>query len=118
MDQLHLVVRELQSLQNAVAGLPPSIREKVAAAGFLSQFYSGIETILKRISTFAAVPLREGEGRHAELFARFTGGAVTFPVRQLPLLFKEDLASAAGRTLFSSRLIARRRQANLQIRHD
>lgn len=93
LDQLHLVVRELESLQRDLGGRPPSIREKVAAAGFLSQFYSGIENILKRISTYADVPLPEGEGWHVELFEGFAGGAGTSPVRQLPLLFNEDLAS-------------------------
>ncbi len=46
-DALRQVVNELEALRSDVAGREPTVREKTAAAGFLAQFYSGIENILQ-----------------------------------------------------------------------
>lgn len=75
LEQLRLVVNELSSLRRDVSGRTPTLREKVAAAGFLSQFYNGIENILVRISKYLGFPLPEGEGWHVHLFSRFCGGS-------------------------------------------
>lgn len=86
---LALTVAELLALSADVAGRPPTIREKAAAAAFLAQFYSGIENILKRICVYHAVPLPTGETWHIELFQRFTSPG--FP--PLPELFDHTLAA-------------------------
>lgn len=96
LDQLQTVVDELISLSLDTAGRDPSLREKVAAAGFLAQFYTGIENILKRISRFHNVPLPQGEGWHVELFTRFAQQHQTTETA-LPLLFDEELESELAR---------------------
>lgn len=63
---MQIVVRELIALRADVG--TPSLREKVAAAGFLMQFYNGVENILKRISKDRGVALPEERRWHVELF--------------------------------------------------
>ena len=65
-----------------------SIREITAAGAFLSQFYNGIENILKRISKYYKIILPEGETWHIELFQRFNKPSF----KQLPELFDEQLS--------------------------
>ena len=50
------VVEELQSLAADVEGRDPTLREKMAAGGFLSSFYMGVENVLKRISRYRDAP--------------------------------------------------------------
>jgi len=83
------VVKELVSLNRDLSNREPTIREKTAAAGFLAQFYNGIENILKRISRFHNVPLPIGDTWHIELFKRFCSP----PYNPLPQLFDDALAS-------------------------
>ena len=90
LDWMDVVVRELLSLSKDIGDKEPTIREKTAAAGFLSQFYNGIENILKRISRFHDVPLPAGDTWHIELFKRFCSPSYS----PLPPLFDDDLASA------------------------
>ncbi len=90
LEALDLIVDELLSLQQDVAGREVSVREKTAAAAFLAQFYTGIENILKRISQFQGVSLPTGDAWHIELFKRFC--APSHP--DLPVLFDPALASA------------------------
>jgi hypothetical protein len=80
----------LSALQRDIGTREPTTREKTAAAGFLAQFYNGVENILKRLSRYYGVPLPTGETWHLELFQRFCSP----PYPGLPLLFDEDLASA------------------------
>jgi hypothetical protein len=89
-ELIESIVQELQSLKKELTGREPTIREKTAAAGFLVQFYNGIENILKRISKYHSVDLPIGDTWHIDLFKRFC-----FPPYQpLPSLFDESLASA------------------------
>lgn len=95
LDQMQTVVGELIALQRDVAGRVPTLREKVAAAGFLSQFYNGVENILKRIAIYYDQALPEGERWHVELFERFCEpDASTY---DLPVLFDKDLAVEMAR---------------------
>jgi hypothetical protein len=90
LDLFAVVVRELVSLKADIGDHEPTMREITAAAGFLAQFYNGIENILKRISRFNDVPLPTGAMWHVELFKRFC----TPPFDPLPALFDEPLAQA------------------------
>ena len=92
LEHMALIVQELVALDSDVSARNPSLREKVAAAGFLSQFYNGIENILKRISKYERVPLPEGESWHVELFEHFSAGAHDTGNRALPMLFDQVLA--------------------------
>jgi hypothetical protein len=95
LDQMQTVVRELIALQRDVAGRSPTLREKVAAAGFLSQFYNGVENILKRITIYHGQALPEGERWHVALFERFCDAAPS--AHGLPVLFDDDLAVEMAR---------------------
>ena len=88
LESMDVVVKELLSLIKDISNREPTIREKTAAAGFLAQFYNGLENILKRISRFYEIPLPVGDTWHIELFRRFCSP----PYPTLPLLFDDDLA--------------------------
>ena len=90
LDLMEETVREIIELRADVGDREPTTREKVAAAAFLSQFYNGIENILKRISRFCGEPLPIGEMWHAELLNRFSAP----PYGSLPFLFDRDLTLA------------------------
>jgi len=90
LEAMEATVNELLTLQDDVAGREPTVREKTAAAAFLAQFYSGVENILKRISSYLDVALPTGETWHVALFRRFCSP----PYATLPLLFDESLAAA------------------------
>jgi hypothetical protein len=89
LTYMNSTVQELLSLQNDLSNRKPTVRETVAAAAFLAQFYNGIENTLKRISQFQSVPLPTGENWHSDLFGRFC-----VPSHEsLPGLFDESLAT-------------------------
>jgi len=80
MESMETTVRELVSLRTDVAGRLPTLREKTAAAAFLSDLYGGIENILKRISYYHNISLPMGDSWHIELFRRFCAHrTVRFP---------------------------------------
>ena len=89
MESMETTVRELVSLRTDVAGRLPTLREKTAAAAFLSDLYGGIENILKRISYYHSISLPMGDSWHIELFRRFCDP----PYGPLPALFDRSLAS-------------------------
>ena len=102
LAQMKEVVAEPVSLRRDVGAGTPTLREKVAGGAFLTQFYNGIENVLKRISKYQDVPLPSGEKWHAELFDRFT----TSGEEALPALFDETLAEEM-RTYRAFRHVAR-----------
>ena len=86
-ENIGIVINELQSILDSVGEKEPISRDKTAAASYLSQFYNGIENILKRISRFKNVELPKGELWHKELFERFCSP----PFDNLPLIFTKEL---------------------------
>ncbi len=97
LEQMRIVVRELAALRRDIRGRAPTLREKVAGAGFLAQFYNGVENILKRISTYHGVALPEGGRWHVRLFDRFCEASTSEVSRKLPALFGERLAAEMAR---------------------
>lgn len=88
LDWLQTTVNEVLSLGKEIGNAEPTIREKTAAAAFLSQFYNGLENILKRICRFHEVSLPHGDTWHIDLFQYFCN-----PPRQpLPEFFDRSLA--------------------------
>lgn len=85
-EHLDRVVDELVSLRRDVGEREPTLRELVAGGAFLTQFYNGVENLLKRISKHEGVPLPEGPDWHVELFRRFC----TPSTHGLPVLFDEQ----------------------------
>jgi hypothetical protein len=57
VESIEKVLQELSDLRKDTKRREPTVREKTAAATFLSQFYTGIENILKRISRFHSLTL-------------------------------------------------------------
>jgi hypothetical protein len=92
-EHLDRVVEELVSLRRDVGDREPTLRELVAGGAFLTQFYNGVENLLKRISKHERVPLPEGPDWHVELFRRFC----TPSSHGLPVLFDEPLRTELGR---------------------
>lgn len=88
LGYLDNTVNEIIALNQQIGINDPSVWEKTAAASFLSQFYNGIENILKRISLFNDIQLPSGENWHIELFERFIESS-SLP---LPILFDSSLA--------------------------
>ena len=88
-EAMIVVVNELTALYADVANREPTLREKTAAAGFLAQFYNGVENILKRISLYHDVPLPTGDNWHVTLFQRFAGQGGS----PLPNLFDKQTAN-------------------------
>ncbi len=77
---LDIIVWEIVALRDDLGYREATLREKTAAAGFLSQFYNGIENILKRISAFQGRLPRESASWHLDLFKQFSPQAsVPFP---------------------------------------
>lgn len=90
LELMEETVQELLTLEQDVTGREPTVREKVAAAAFMAQFYNGVENIFKRISQFHSVPLPTGDTWHIDLFKRFCSPAYD----PLPTLIDEGLESA------------------------
>ena len=90
IEMIESTLQELSALLRDISGKDPSMREKIAAAAFIAQFYSGIENILKRISHYYSVTLPTGDTWHIDLFKRFCEP----PYNPLPALFDESLALA------------------------
>jgi hypothetical protein len=90
LESMQITVDELVSLHQDMVNKEPTLRDKTAAAAFLSQFYNGLENILKRIYRYYGISLPTGETWHLDLFQSFC--SPTHP--GLPQLFDQDLASA------------------------
>lgn len=87
LELIETTLKELMFLYNDAIKGEPTVREKTAAAAFISQFYNGIENILKRISYFHTIPLPTGDTWHIDLFKRFCEP----PYKHLPALFDKSL---------------------------
>ena len=86
MDQ---TVSEIEAIQTDYGSRQPSRREVAAVAAFLSDFYNGIENVLKRISRCYEICLPTGEDWHTELFNRFCEP----PFQNLPIVFDREQMS-------------------------
>jgi hypothetical protein len=90
LESMQITVDELVSLHQDMVHKEPTLRDKTAAAAFLSQFYNGLENILKRIYRYYGISLPTGETWHLDLFQSFCSPTHS----NLPQLFDQDLASA------------------------
>ena len=90
LENIETVVNEVVALRNDLGPRAPTVREKTAGAAFLSEFYNGIENILKRISYFYGVALPGGDTWHLDLFKRFCKPSF----EPLPVFFDQALETA------------------------
>ena len=70
-ENLEETIREVNELLLIVSKKVPSNIEKAAAIQYLSQYYNGIENILKRIIKYKKIPLIKSEQWHTELLDSF-----------------------------------------------
>ncbi len=87
IENLSSVVIELMMLLKESEVRELSVRDKTAAGSFLSQFYNGVENILKRICRLRKIELPKDELWHLKLFKMYCKPAQ----KSLPLLFDESL---------------------------
>jgi hypothetical protein len=84
---LDATVREVCRLRDDLTECKPALRDIAAAAGFLADFYGGIENILKRICVARGIVLPAGEKWHRRLFQQFCEPGTP----NLPVLIDKDL---------------------------
>ncbi len=89
LDNIARVVTELQHLAHDMEKCDPTLRDKTAAGAFLSQFYMGVENILKHTLKYHGLSLPTSAHWHIELFQRFCEP----PSEPLPVFFDEELAA-------------------------
>jgi hypothetical protein len=87
LHEMQVVVDALKELEQRIGNTEPDIFQNAATMTFFSQFYMGVENILKRISRFCNVPLPQSGSWHAELLLRF--GQPSY--QGLPALFDDEL---------------------------
>lgn len=69
--QLKVVAAEVNSLLSDTEGRTATPRETYAASALLSDFYGGVENILKRFLKSNQIPFPSGENWHITLLAMF-----------------------------------------------
>jgi hypothetical protein len=69
--QLKAVTAEVNSLLSDTEGRAATPRETYAASALLSDFYGGVENVLKRFLKFYQMPFPTGENWHIALLAMF-----------------------------------------------
>ncbi len=72
LDSMAATLDELQGLLRDVEGRTPTMREKMAAGGFLMNLYGGLERILRRLARHHGTTTPTGPRWHAELTEMFT----------------------------------------------
>ena len=80
-------INELLSLKEDIGDRKPTIRERTAAAAFLTQWYNGVENIIKRIYRYYNISIPVGDNWHTELVK----GVSESPREGLPLLIDHEL---------------------------
>ena len=71
IDSMGIIVNDIESLLFEVGDGVPTNIHKTALGGFVSQFYNGIENILKRIHKIYDITLPKGDDWHIVLLNRF-----------------------------------------------
>lgn len=73
LKELSIIVNVFEALLESTKNNLPTNVHKTVLGGFASQFYSGIEKILKRIHKYYNIKLPEGNNWHINFLDRFTG---------------------------------------------
>ena len=85
-ESLHNVECHVDELLQLAGSRAPSAIEKTAAGAFLSQFYNGIENILKRFVKHLGDSMPAGDDWHIVLLNMFVDGSQS----SMPVLFNND----------------------------
>lgn len=89
IESIDNILEQLADLYGDVGTRRPNVREKAVAGFFMTQLYSGMENILKRISAYHEVPTPAGKMWQVDLFKQFCAPSH----HPLPELFDNVLAS-------------------------
>lgn len=88
-EYLDITINSINKLNSIIADSEPDVFQKAAMNQFVSEFYNGIENILKRICKYNNIPLPYGEDSHIQLFNLF----VTDGNDALPVVFNPEIAN-------------------------
>jgi hypothetical protein len=86
---IDIILAEIDQLVPVLKASDCSTRNKAAASAFLSQCYTGIENILKRILVYCGEQRPSGSDWHIELVKLFSSACR--PKTTIPELFNEEL---------------------------
>jgi hypothetical protein len=87
---LDLTITSITTLNDLIADLEPDIIQKAAMNQFISEFYNGIENILKRICKYNKVTVPFGDDSHFKLFNLFLySDMATLPIIFIPEIVDE-----------------------------
>lgn len=86
---MDMIMAEIAQLEPVLKAGDCSTRNKAAASAFLSQCYTGVENILKRILVYCGAKRPTGSDWHIELIKLF--GTGSRPKTTIPELFSEEL---------------------------
>lgn len=88
IQYLDITVKSINELNFIIANNEPDVFQKAAMNQFVSEFYNGIENILKRICKFHQVTLPYGDDSHIKLFNLF----IINGSDALPVIFHPEIA--------------------------
>ncbi|MFC2130768.1 hypothetical protein ACFLSQ_04990 [Bacteroidota bacterium] len=66
------VINFIKETQNEIGNNEPDVIQKAAVSQFVSEFYHGVENILKRLCKFYQIHLPTGNSSHLELLNMFS----------------------------------------------
>ncbi|MFC2131634.1 hypothetical protein ACFLSQ_09390 [Bacteroidota bacterium] len=87
LANIEIVTNEADNLFKLIGNKEPDNVQKTALAAFATQFYNGIENILKRILKSYSIPLPVGDDWHIKLIHRFSENSDL----EVPLKFDNEL---------------------------
>jgi hypothetical protein len=87
LDNMEIVVNDTLALLQIIDENVPDNVQKTALSAFASQFYNGVENILKRIHKHYNIPLPVGDNWHIQLLQRFSLNSDF----EVPIKFSNDL---------------------------
>ena len=88
LNSMLIIVNDVEELLKEVGASEPTNVQKTALGGFASQFYNGIENILKRILRYNEIELPKDENWHIKLLDRFSSDS-DLPVKFSPEFIDE-----------------------------
>lgn len=88
-ENIDKIISEIKNVFDKIGNDTPDIIQITALSAFASQFYTGVENILKRISNYYNIPLPTTNDWHIVLFKRFCNP----PYNNLPMLFNDSVVT-------------------------
>jgi len=87
LESMAIIVSDIKVLIDQVGNKEPTNIHKTALGGFASQFYNGIENIIKRIYKAHKIPLPKGDNWHIILIDRLSKNSDKY----FPVKIEDDL---------------------------